>query len=309
VQVDPDDAVIVLGERPRADDVWHVSADGVATGTSLPEPRRLCTLDLQAATDLLALVRARHAPAPPADIRRPTGNAVPRRPEPVYAAAGHLTLLGGCELTVSGTPVRLRRTAALQILAYLAVHPRGATRAELTQAVWPHLPAATIAGRLHTTLTDLRKQLHPLLRDEPVTRHEDRYQLNTRAIGTDLQTWTAAADALTHAVGTTAQQGACRALLEQYRGHLADGHTWPWLTPAREQIRRTVIEACATLAEHSDPDEALTWLRRAITIDPNNEPLHRQTAHLLHAAGDHTGAAELIQRLHRRLNDAASTPP
>jgi DNA-binding SARP family transcriptional activator len=304
-----DDArtVIVLGDHPRADHVWHINADGVAAGTGLTEPRRLCTLDPRPATDLLTLARASHTAAPATDTPRPTSEAGPSA-DPAYAPAAHLTLLGGCELTISGSPVQLRRAAALQILTYLAVHPDGATRAELTQAVWPHLPAATIPGRFHTTLADLRKQLHPLLGDEPVTRHEDRYQLNTRAIGTDLQPWTAAVAALTHAVGTTAQQNACRGIVE-YRGHLAAGRTWPWLTPAREQIRRTVIDACTSLAEHADPDEALTWLRHAIDIDPYNEPLHHQAADLLHTAGDHTGAADLIKRLHRRLADAAPTPP
>jgi DNA-binding SARP family transcriptional activator len=303
-----DDAhtVIVLGDHPRATNVWHIDADGITTGTGLTEPRRLCTLDLRAATDLLTLTRTSQAPAPATDTLRPTSEAGPSM-DPAYATAAHLTLLGGCELTISGTPVRLRRTGALQILAYLAIHPGGATRAELTRAVWPHLPAATIPGRFHTTLTDLRTQLHPLLGEEPVTRHEDRYRLNTHAIGTDLRPWTAAVTALTHAVGTTAQQNACRSILDLYRGHLADGRTWPWLTPAREQIRRTVIDACSTLAEHADPDEALTWLRHAITIDPYNEPLHQQAADLLHAAGDHTGAADLIKRLHRRLADGAHT--
>jgi DNA-binding SARP family transcriptional activator len=297
--------VITLGEHPRADNIWHISADGVATGTGLTEPRRLCTLDLRAATDLLIL--ARTSPAPATDTPPHTSEAVPRATDPAYATAARLTLLGGCELTISDAPVQLRRTAALQILAYLALHPGGATRAELTQAVWPYPPPASIAGRLHTTLADLRKQLHPLLGDEPVTRHEDRYQLNARVIGTDLQPWTAAVAAVTHAVGTTAQQDACRGVIDEYRGHLAAGRTWPWLVPAREQMRRTAIDACSTLAEHADPDEALTWLRHAVTIDPYNEPLHQQAADLLHAAGDHTGAADLIKRLHRRLADAART--
>jgi DNA-binding SARP family transcriptional activator len=119
----------------------------------------------------------------------------------------------------------------------------------------------------------------------------------------------AAVNVVTHSVGTTAQQDACRAVVDEYRGHLAAGRTWPWLAPAREQMRRTVIDACLTLAEHADPDEALTWLRNAITIDPYNEPLHQQAADLLHAAGDHTGAADLLKRLHRRLADGARTPP
>lgn len=303
--LDDTGTVIVLGEHPRADVVWHVSADGLAAGTGLAEPRRLCTLDQQAAADLLTLARAGQARIPVADAQHGPANSVARITDPAYATAAYLRLLGACKLTVSGLPVRLRRTAALQVLAYLAVHPGGATGTELVRAVWPHLPPATIAGRLHTTVTELRKQLHPLLGDDPITRHEDRYLLNTGAIDTDLRRWTTAVDAVTHAVGTTAQQQACRTLLDRYRGHLAEGRSWPWLTPAREQTRRAVVDACSTLAEHADTDEALAWLQHAITVDPYNEPLHHQTAHLLHAAGDHTGAEDLLKRLHRRLADTA----
>jgi len=221
-----------------------------------------------------------------------------------------LTLLGGCHLSVAGETVHIRRTAGLQILAYLAIHPDGATRNELTHAIWPHLPAATISQRLHTTVADLRRQLRPLLEADPITHHDDHYRLNTRAVRTDLQQWRTTVHAMTHAVGTAARHRACRDVVDIYRGELAAGHPWPWLTPAREQTRRTVIDACTTLAEHTDNDEALKWLQQAITIDPYNEPIHQQAADLLHAAGDHTGALDLIKQLHHRLaTQTASAPP
>jgi DNA-binding SARP family transcriptional activator len=305
--------VIVLGDDPAATGRWHVAADGTATGTGLTQPRRLCSLDQHAATDLLTLVCSRHDHEATVDPQlspcsTQASLAVPGRGT-VTATAAHLTLLGGCHLTVAGEPVQVRRTAGLQILAYLAVHPDGATRGELTHAVWPHLPAATISQRLHTTLADLRKQLRPLLGEDPVTRHDDRYQLNPHAITTDLQPWRTTIHAMTHAVGTTAQQRACRDLVDRFRGELAAGRPWPWLTPGREQIRRGVIDACSTLADRAEPAEALTWLQHAITVDPYNEPLHHQAADLLYAAGDHTGAAELISNLHRRLSSSGSDTP
>ncbi len=51
------------------------------------------------------------------------------------------------------------------------------------------------------------------------------------------------------------------------------------------------------------------WLQRATIIDPYNEALHHQAADLLHAAGDHTGATDLIKRLHQRLADAPPSRP
>lgn len=291
--------VIALGDEPTATHHWHITVDGTATGTGLTEPRRLCTLDAQTTTDLLTLTRPQRAPTPRADPQPPPGPG--RLPTPVPATAAYLTLLGSCHLTAAGKPIHLRRTASLQILAYLAVHPQGTTRNELTHTIWPHLPPSTISQRLHTTLTDLRQQLRTLLDDDPVTNHDGHYRLNARAIASDLQQWRAAAHAMTHAVGTTAQLHACRDVIDQYRGELGAGHTWPWLTPAREQARRTVIDAYSVLAEHTDPDEALNWLQHAIAIDPYNEPLHHRAADLLRTAGDETGATDLIKRLHHRL--------
>ena len=278
--------VIQFGDRPVPGHTWHVSAGGTATGTGLTEPRRLCVLDAQTTTDLLTFIGqrppltvvARSQPAPQPNHRADPGG------EPAGRPAAHLTLFGGCHLTVAGEQVHLHRTAGLQILAYLAVHPDGATRSELTGAVWPQLPAATISQRLHTTLTDLRKQLRPLLGTNPVTLLDDRYRLNTDAITTDLQTWRTTVHTMTHAVDTAARLRACRHLLDTYRGEFAADRTWLWLIPTREQIRRTALDACTTLADHTEPAEALTWIQHAITIDPHNQSLHRHAANLLDAA-------------------------
>jgi DNA-binding SARP family transcriptional activator len=292
---------IVLDEDHAANYRWYVTADGSATGTGLTNVRRLCTLNPQTAVDLLTLAGAR----PPVDSTPQPRSSPDRRgpgaPTPDPAAAAHLVLLGGCQLSAAGEPVHIRRTAGLQILVYLAVHADGATRSELTRTVWPHLPAATISQRLHTTLADLRQQLRPVLDDDPITRHDDRYRLNTRAITTDLQQWRTAVDAMANAVGTVTQQQTCRRVVDLYQGEPAAGQTWSWLSPVREQTRRSVIDACATLAALADSGQALTWLQRAITIDPYNEPLHQQAADLLHATGDQVGAADLIKRLHIRL--------
>ncbi|GAA3913777.1 AfsR/SARP family transcriptional regulator [Actinoplanes auranticolor] len=296
--------VVVLSEGSvTATHRWHVTVDGTATGPDLTEPRRLCTLDSQTTANLLTLIQRSHQPPSAAIPPSKTAPSEPPAPqaEPVSAPRARFTVLGGCRLTMSGESVKLRRTASLQVLAYLAIHPHGATRSELTRTIWPHLPPATISQRLHTTLADLRQQLRPLLGEEPVTRHDDRYRLNLRVISTDLHSWRIAVDAMAHAVGTTDRHHACRTVIDLYRGDLAADHAWHWLTPVREQTRRTVIDAYATLAEGTNPNEALALLQRAIRFDPYNEALYHQAASCLQAVGDHTGAADLIKRLHHRI--------
>lgn len=298
-------AVVVLGEHPAAEHVWHVDADGVVTCTTAEERSRLCTLDARTAVDLLGLLSR-----PPGAHPKPAADSGhPSRPAPRLGEAGtaHLALLGRCRLLSLGEEVHLRRTAGLQILAYLALHPDGATGADLIRALWPQLPATTISQRLHTTLTDLRRQLRPLIGGEPVHRLDDRYLLNAETVTTDLQHWHTLVDRMTYAADDTERRQACLDIIDAYRGEAAADRSWPWLTAPREQIRRTVIDAYATLAHHSDSTvEALQWLQKAIREDPYNEALHRRTVRLLQEAGDHAAARLLIKSFHNRIADRSA---
>jgi hypothetical protein len=219
---------VLRQESVAATHRWHVTTDGTATGPDLAEPRRLCTLDPQTTADLLTVIHRSQQPLPAANPPINTAQSKPPAPEaePATVAEARLILLGGCHLTVAGESVRLRRTASLQILAYLSIHPDGATRSELTHAIWPsgHLPPATISQRLHTTLADLRQQLRSMLSEDPITRHDDRYRLNPRAISTDLHQWRTAVNAMVQAVGTTDRHRACRAVIDTYHGEIAAEH-------------------------------------------------------------------------------------
>jgi DNA-binding SARP family transcriptional activator len=252
---------------------WHVATDGTIINAEAGAPRRVCVLDQQTATDLIDLVLQTRAPATTA-VR--LGDRPPTRAHvsaPDTSAPGRLELIGGCQLTIAGQPIRLRRSAGLQILAYLAVHPEGASTAELIRACWPGSPPASITQRLHTTLSDLRRQLQAQLAHDPVKRHDTRYQLNTAAIDTDLRQWRNAVAAAGSTIETSPRVQACRTIVNLYAGELAAGLDWPWLTPIREALRRDVLDAYTVLAEHAPPPEAIQLLQVAITIAPDNENL------------------------------------
>lgn len=267
--------VLTLADNDRGSVRWSISPEGVATGTGITTPRRLCTLDQQTAAVLLALITRRHR----ADPTPRRGFASQRSVSTPLATPARLTLIGSCTLTVAGQPVRVRRTAGSQILAYLAVHPDGATRSELITAVWPNLTPASIAQRLHTTISDLRAQLQPTVPD-PILRDGDRYRLNPDAIATDLSDWQAVTSTITHAINPISRTNACRRLLDLYQGDLAAGQRWPWVIPARERLRRDALDACVTLADQVQPAEALSWLHRATEIDPYNADIQRLAAEI-----------------------------
>ncbi|MBM0255903.1 hypothetical protein [Micromonospora sp. 4G55] len=295
---------------------WHVDVHGHTTevGRSQEGGARLCVLDQVAATDLLAVLTLTQSPPgrqlpditvvprprPPADpltVRATTAEVA--KPPPSV----HLRVLGKPALLVDGRPVAVRRSAAWQGLILLAVHPEGLGARQLTDAIWPGVPAHTVTGRLYTTLSDLRRTIGAAA----AHHRDDRYRLDPDHVDVDL--WRLRAAAQHAATALTDHTGAWQKVIDTYTGDLATGHTWAWIDPPREATRRLVIDAYAAAADaQSDPPRALELLEAALRVDPYNAHLHRRAADALTAAGDHSGAAQLRHRYTHRLADAGLAP-
>ncbi|MEV0726890.1 hypothetical protein AB0I37_29470 [Micromonospora purpureochromogenes] len=303
---------VVLGTSPVGA-AWHVDIHGHTSevGPSQQAGRRLCVLDQVAATDLLAVLTLTR---PPLQRLPAAATAVPRQRPPADTVTVHLAVtrpdppptqlrvLGKPALIVGGQPVTIRRSAAWQALILLAVHPDGLGTRQLTDAIWPGVPAHTVSGRLYTTLSDLRRTVGPV-----IDHAEDRYRLDPEQVDVDL--WHLRAAARRAATALTDHTGAWQEVIDAYTGDLAAGHTWAWLDPPREANRRLVIDAyAAAAAAQPDPHHALQFLQAALRVDPYNAHLHHRAADALTALGDHTGAAELLHAYHRLLVDAGLPP-
>ncbi|NED50957.1 hypothetical protein G3I24_08545 [Micromonospora aurantiaca] len=294
---------------------WRVDHHGHTVDHQTGQPRpRMCVLDSVAAADLLAVLArpASAAPDPVASVpARPIDPVqakiprqatrvtppTPQQPTEAAATAVQLRVLGRPALLIDSKEVTIRRSAALQILVFLAVHPDGATTTQLVHALWPGLPAHTVTGRLYTTLSDLRSTIRATSADQVVVHTEDRYHLDPR---TDVDLWRLQAAA--HHSATTDAPGSWQAVIDAYTGDLAAGHTWPWIDPPREATRRLVLDAHTTAAAaQTDPHERLRLFQAAIRIDPYNQQLHQLAADQLNALGDSAAAADLLHAHRQRL--------
>ncbi|WP_280841000.1 hypothetical protein [Micromonospora sp. A200] len=306
---------LVVGTSPVGA-TWHVDVHGRTSqvGRSQEGAARLCVLDQVAATDLLAVLTLTR---PPLQRQPADATAVPRpRPpaDPVTLRAAtakvakptpsvHLRILGTPAVLVAGRPVAVRRSAAWQSLILLAVHPEGLDARQLTDAIWPGIPAHTVTGRLYTTLSDLRRTIGVAV----VHHRDDRYRLDPDHVDVDL--WHLRTAAQHAATALTDHTGACQKVIDTYTGDLATGHTWAWIDPPRETTRRLVIDAYAAAADaQPDPHHALRFLQAALRVDPYNTHLHHRAADALAALGDDTGAAQLLHRYTHRLADAGLAP-
>ncbi|MFI5851565.1 hypothetical protein ACIA7R_27665 [Micromonospora chalcea] len=308
----PGARVVTLdAEAPQP--TWRVDRHGHTVDHQTRQPRpRMCVLDSTAAADLLAVLTQPTTAAPdPAVQVRSIDRAqakiprqasripppTPRQPTEPTSTTVQLRVLGRPALLIDSKEITIRRSAALQILVYLAVHPDGATTTQLVHALWPGLPAHTVTGRLYTTLSDLRSTIRATTPDQVVVHTEDRYHLDPR---TDVDLWRLQAAA--HHSTTTDAPGSWQAVIDAYTGDLAVGHTWPWIDPPREATRRLVLDAHTTAAAaQTDPHERLRLLQAAIRIDPYNQQLHQLAAGQLNALGDSAAAADLLHTHRQRL--------
>jgi len=289
---------LILGPWPHGT-TWHIDTDG---GIDTHEGR-LTTLTSTAAADLLTLAVLQTGQDPAAST------PLPVVPAPVDRAEGallRLTLFGPLAVTAVQGAVAIRRTAALQILVFLAVHPAGATTDQLCAAIWPHLRPHAAAGRFYTTVSELRRILRTATGGREVITHTaDRYQFDHTIADTDLGRFLVAARQATTAHTPPGREAALRDLIGRYRGELVAGHGWPWLTPLRERIRRLVINAYAHLAA-DHPGEVATLWHDAARVDPVNEHVYQQAVRALTAAGRHDTAAAL--RIEHARHLAATQP-
>ncbi|MFG1888111.1 hypothetical protein ACGFIR_09610 [Micromonospora sp. NPDC049051] len=318
-------ATAVFLDAGTAEVILHVDAAGHTHDPQRPDwvGPRLCVLDPVAATDLLTVITQAHPPdvhpgagSTAATVTTPKRPRIPRQATgerldhpPDRAAAGQLDLrvLGEPTLIADGTPVPIRRSAALQLLVFLAVHPDGGSSQQLVEAIWPGLPAHRLTGRLYTTLSDLRTTVRAACGLVVIDHIDNRYRLNPGFCDVDL--WRLRTLAAHAATAVTSPATIWQAIADAYSGDLAAGHQWPWLDPAREATRRHVLDAYAALAAaEPDPRRALDFLQAGIRVDPYNQALHQQASKILTALGEHDTATELTDTYHRRLTAAGLRP-
>ncbi|MER7894461.1 hypothetical protein ABTX15_32150 [Micromonospora sp. NPDC094482] len=309
--------VVVLG-RWAAGPTWQVDPTGYTHDPRRPgwAAPRLCVLDAVAATDLLTVIAHTNPPLdnPAADSLSdtvaPTGRRVPRQSTrqshpPARGPRRRLELrvLGEPTLLLDGEPLAIRRSAAVQVLVFLAAHPDGAGAADLITAIWPGLPRHSVTGRLYTTLSELRRHVHTGWGLNLLEHTDERYRLNPAQVDVDLWRLHAAVQHAATAVTNTAI--AWEAVIDAYPDTLAAGRTWAWLDPIRETVRRHVIDAhVAAAAAEPDPRRALDLLQGGIRVDPYNADLQARVMNALEALGDHDAAGNLHDSYTRRLAEA-----
>jgi SARP family transcriptional regulator, regulator of embCAB operon len=226
-------------------------------------------------------------------------------------------LLGPMLVTLDGRVVDTtssRRTR--HVLAYLLLHRRSAVaRDVLMDTFWPDARPAAARNSLHVALTGVRRALAEAWPGVVLERRHDCYRL-----AGDIEVWVDVDEFArlcrdgrqADREGDQARALACYAAADQlYEGDLlADDPYADWASFGRESLRLDLLDVLHRLAElyaaAGDHASAVLVARRALTLDPCTEPMHRQLMRSYVATGQPHLAltqfhrcAEALWRAHR----------
>lgn len=213
-----------------------------------------------------------------------------------------LNLLGEQRLTMLGVDVVAGGSRAVELLAYLVLHPGiRVPRPVLAGTFWPDTPESQ-------AMTNLRRELHKL---RALLEDLDALATSDGAIGwlpdpglrVDVQVFAAErAAALLAATGREPREFLAHAqlALNEYRGDLMPGNYSDWVPDLRERIldECTALcdEAVAAWTELGEGRRALAVAGQRIAIAPLEETGHRGLIRAHLALGDRAAALHAFHR-------------
>jgi two-component SAPR family response regulator len=202
-----------------------------------------------------------------------------------------------------------------EILAYLAAHPDGARRRIIIDAVWPEdgKPQRLRDNRFYAAISQLRRSLIAATGGaiDDVFDHDDRrWRLRRDLITVDLWQVDEALDARRRATTTADELAAILPVAAAYTGHLSDDIAGTWAETHRENLRRQVSDALASITATVGEDnpqrlELLETLRR---LDPYNDQLYIQIAQTQARLGQHDAIPATYRRLVAALVEVGERP-
>jgi DNA-binding SARP family transcriptional activator len=292
---------VLVGAWPQAQ-TWYVEADGMVRRRA--GAFRLGVLNQPAAAAILGVVAEAHRLIGPSPEAQP-GQA---------STELLLRVLGPVDLRKvypdgSHTSVRLRRAAAAQILAYLAVQRDGATSDEIKEALWPDVAGSLADRRFQVTMSDLRGVLHAAAGVAVLHPRRATHRLDPDAIRVDLWQLHDLLDKAATSINEEVQQALLNDAIHLDEGEFAEGLDADWLHTVRESTVRHLIDVYCHLAGAApDHEHAVGLLRRAIRLAPQNETLYQALISRLDAAGNIEGARRARATLTQRLAEVHPKP-
>jgi DNA-binding SARP family transcriptional activator len=225
--------------------------------------------------------------------------ALPTRPQ--------ISVLGPLTITGAKRSRRGLRTRALELIAYLALHPRPVHRDQLLEAFWPNADPRLTRPRLRQAVRDARRLLGSAIAGE----HE-RYWLDRAGADVDVDDLERLLTA-----AKIAEPEDAEALLEGalglFSGEPLAGSDYAWSEGAVRRLRSTYVDLMEQVGrrrlEAGAASAALDAAERVLEIDALNESVWRLAMEAESALGLREAVAERYERLQALLNGRLGLEP
>jgi DNA-binding SARP family transcriptional activator len=216
---------------------------------------------------------------------------------------------------------------ARELLAFLACHPDGCTKAQIGLALWPDASPSQLRNTFHVTLHRLR---NALALPDAIQVDGDRYRLNPAlAREFDAELFEQEVHAATRELRPSTRSGrpqvveggrggdattALEAAIGRYRGDFLVGETvGEWADERRNRLRELHLHALDALGrarmEHGNYAEAADAFEALLARDSVNEEACRRQMICLTHLGDRAGALRAYDALVRALREELGVRP
>jgi DNA-binding SARP family transcriptional activator len=216
-----------------------------------------------------------------------------------------ISLLGPLSIAGAGRNGGLR-SAGEQLIAYLALHPRGARRDELTEAIWPGEDPKRSRQSLWQNISEIRSLLGPeaLIAD---------HALDRRCVTIDveeLELLLAEADAIR---APAARHQLLERALRLFRGQPLAGFDELWADPYARRLQATHAELLEQVGharlKARDARGALKAAEQGLDVDNLNEGLWRLAMQAESQLGLRESVGQRYEQLRRLLDEQVGLQP
>jgi DNA-binding SARP family transcriptional activator len=231
----------------------------------------------------------------------PTRHATAERVRPRIFLLGSLVITGGKRSR------RGLRARALELIAYLALHPRPVHRDELLEAFWPGEDPRRTRPRLRQAVRDARRLL-----GDAIAGEGERYWLDRAQVDVDL-------DELERLLAEASRveferaPGVLEGALRLFRGEPLAGSDYAWSETELPRLRATFVDLLEQVGrrrlESVEARVALELAERGLEVDALNESLWRLAMEAESALGLREAVAERYERLRALLDERLGLEP
>jgi DNA-binding SARP family transcriptional activator len=238
-------------------------------------------------------------PAPSAEALWRAQDVLPGRPR--------ISLLGPLIITGATRNRRGLRARALELIAYLALHPRAVPRDELLEAFWPGEDPRRTRPRLRQAVRDARRLL-----DKAIAGEHGSYRLDRTAIDVDLDELDCLLTAAKTADAESAQ-ALTESALRLFRGEPLADADYTWAENELPRLRATFVGLLEQAGRHQldrgNARVALDAAERGLHVDMLNESLWRLAMEAEHALGLREAVLDRYERLRTLLGERLGLEP